>query len=93
MCAWRLEVEAGVAGVPHRVSKEEVLLGLTGELTATIDGRAERLRAGDVVLVPAGSTFGIDNSSGGPASAWVTTSVGLTATLDSGEAISPPWVR
>ncbi|WP_239158920.1 cupin domain-containing protein [Winogradskya humida] len=93
LCAWRLEVAPGTTGVPHRVSREEVLLLLDGELTATIDGVAATLRAGEAAMVPAGSTFGIDNVSGRPASAWVTTSVGLEATLDSGEVIRPPWTR
>jgi quercetin dioxygenase-like cupin family protein len=93
LCAWRLEVAAGTVGVPHRVSREEVLLVLSGELTATIEGTATTVRAGDVVRVPAGARFGLDNVSDGPATAWVTTSVGLEATLPDGSSISPPWVR
>ena len=93
LCAWRLDVAAGTTGIPHRVSREEVLLVLSGELTATIAGTAATLRAGEVAFVPAGALFGLDNSSAGPATAWVTTSVGLEATLPDGSAISPPWVR
>lgn len=93
LCAWRLEVAAGTVGVPHRVSREEVLVILSGELTATIDGVATALTPGDVIFVPAEATFCLDNGSGGPATAWVTTSVGLEATLADGSSISPPWVR
>ena len=93
LCAWRLEVAAGTTGVPHRVNREEVLLVLTGELTASINGAATTLRAGEVAFVPAGALFGLDNVSGAPATAWVTTSIGLEATLADGSTISPPWVR
>ena len=93
LCAWRLEVAAGTVGVPHWVSREEVLLVLTGELTATIEDETTTVRAGEVAFVPAGARFGLDNTSAGPASAWVTTSVGLEATLPDGSSISPPWVR
>lgn len=93
LCAWRLEVAAGSAGVPHHVSREEVLLVLTGELTATIEQAVSTVRAGDVLLVPAGARFGVDNVSDAPATAWVTTSIGLQATLPDGTSISPPWVR
>jgi len=93
LCAWRLEVAPGTPGVPHRVSREEVLLILGGELTATIDGVGTAVRSGDVVLVPAGASFALDNTSGAPATAWVTTTVGLEATLADGSSISPPWVR
>jgi quercetin dioxygenase-like cupin family protein len=93
LCAWRLDVAAGTTGVPHRVSREEVLLVLAGTLTATIDGAGTEVPAGGVVHVPAGATFGLDNNSDAPAAAWVTTSVGLRATLADGTTISPPWTH
>ena len=36
LCAWRLEVPAGSTGVPHAVSREEVLLVLDGTLRVTL---------------------------------------------------------
>jgi quercetin dioxygenase-like cupin family protein len=91
LCAWRLDVAPGTIGVPHRVNREEVLLVLTGELTATIDGAGTTVRAGDVIFVPAGGQFALDNASDAPATAWVTTSTGLEGTLADGSSISPPW--
>jgi quercetin dioxygenase-like cupin family protein len=41
LCAWRLEVPAGSSGVPHAVSREEVLLVLDGTLQVTLTGGAE----------------------------------------------------
>jgi quercetin dioxygenase-like cupin family protein len=93
LCAWRLDVAAGTVGVPHRVSHEEVFLALTGEFSASIDGVISVLRPGEAAFVPAGAMFGLDNTSDAPATAWVTTSVGLEATLPDGSSISPPWVR
>lgn len=93
LCAWRLDVAPGTIGVPHRVNREEVLLVLTGELTATLDGAGATARAGEVVFVPAGSLFALDNASDAPATAWVTTTIGLEATLADGSSISPPWAR
>ena len=93
LCAWRLEVPAGAEGVAHRVSREEIFLVLAGELVVTLDGVAGALAPGEIVLVPAGAELKVDNVSGAPATAWVTTSVGLQATLPDGSLISPPWVR
>jgi quercetin dioxygenase-like cupin family protein len=93
LCAWRLEVDSGTPGIPHRVSREEVLLIMSGEVTVTIDGIVTALRAGEVAFVPAGAMFGLDNTSGAPATAWVTTTVGFAATLPDGSSITPPWVR
>jgi quercetin dioxygenase-like cupin family protein len=41
LCAWRLEVPAGSRGVPHRVSKEEILLVLSGVLRVTLSAPPE----------------------------------------------------
>ncbi len=92
LCAWRLDVPAGLEGVPHRPSREEVLLVLHGELRITLDGSEVELRQGDVVLVPAGSEFRVD---GGPtgASAWVTTTPGLEAVTGDCSRIRPPWAQ
>ncbi|MGX6605529.1 cupin domain-containing protein [Micromonosporaceae bacterium Da 78-11] len=93
LCAWRLEIAAGTPGQAHHVSQEEVLLLLTGQITVTLDGVPGTLAPGEAVLVPAGAEFCVDNLSAEPASAWVTTRVGLRATLPDGSTISPPWVR
>ncbi|GIF03658.1 cupin domain-containing protein [Actinoplanes siamensis] len=93
LCAWRLEIAPGTAGIPHRVGKEEVILVLTGRIHVHLDGAVEQLDPGDVLRVPAGAEFGVDNRGPETAEAWVTTSVGLEATLPDGSVISPPWVR
>lgn len=93
LCAWRLEVAGGTPGLPHRVSHEEVLMLLSGSLTVTLDGEAAELAPGEAVLVPAGAEFSVANRTADPAAAWVTTTVGLEATLPDGSTIAPPWVR
>ncbi|TQS42415.1 cupin domain-containing protein [Cryptosporangium phraense] len=91
LCAWRLDVPAGTTGVPHRPSREEVLVVLGGAARVTIDGVAQIAGVGDVVLVPAGADFQIDVDGEEPLRAWVTTSVGLTAELPDGTTMTPPW--
>lgn len=93
LCAWRVEVPPGSTGTQHRVTREEVLLLLSGGLTVTLDGRVGAVAAGDVVVVPAGARLRVDNPAAAPATAWVTTTVGLEAELPDGSWISPPWVR
>jgi quercetin dioxygenase-like cupin family protein len=90
LCAWRLDVPAGLRGVAHRPTREEVLLLLDGELQITLDGRPARLRSGDVALVPAGSELRVDGGANA-ATAWVTTTCGLEAVLADGTRITPPW--
>ncbi|WP_436527555.1 cupin domain-containing protein [Actinoplanes sp. HUAS TT8] len=91
LCAWRLEIAGGTAGVRHRVGREEVFLLLSGRIQVYLDGVVEEMGPGDVLRVPVGAEFGIESDE--DAEAWVTTSVGLEATLPDGSVISPPWVR
>lgn len=90
LCAWRLDVPAGLEGVAHRPSREEVLLVFYGELQVILDGEPANVRQGDVVVVAANSELRLD---GGPtgASAWVTTTPGLEAVTADGSRIVPPW--
>jgi mannose-6-phosphate isomerase-like protein (cupin superfamily) len=94
LCAWRLEVPPGPAGLPHRVSHEEVFYVLSGALQVMLDGRpAEPAGPGDAIVVAPGTLLRVDNPGPGTAVAWVTTSVGLQAELPDGSRISPPWVQ
>jgi mannose-6-phosphate isomerase-like protein (cupin superfamily) len=91
LCAWRVEIPGRTEGVAHHVSREEVLYVLSGTMRAVLGDQAAEATAGDVVLVPADSKFRIDNPADGPATAWVTAGVGLTAVLPDGSQITPPW--
>jgi quercetin dioxygenase-like cupin family protein len=93
LCAWHIEIPAQTKGIRHRVSREEVLYVLSGTIEASVDGRAEQAASGDVILVPAGVEFGVDNPGDGPAAAWVTTSVGFRGVLPDGSWLAPPWTQ
>jgi quercetin dioxygenase-like cupin family protein len=57
-----INVFAGNQAVPeHTHEVEEVLLVAVGECTVTLDGRSEAVRAGDAVIVPAGSSHAISH--------------------------------
>ena len=93
LCAWRIEIPARTDGVPHHVSREEVLYVLNGTVRATVDGQPSEAAAGDAILVPAGARISVGNPAGEPAVAWVTTTVGFAGVLPDGSWISPPWTR
>ncbi|MGY5050626.1 cupin domain-containing protein [Streptomyces sp. 900105755] len=93
LCAWRGEIPAGTRAPAHTVNREEVLHLLVGELLVTVDGRTERVRAGDTVIVNPGATLTVENPTDHTALTWVTTSVGLEAELADGSRIVPPWAN
>ncbi|WP_446458492.1 cupin domain-containing protein [Streptomyces rochei] len=88
LCAWRGEIPAGTKAPAHTV-----LHLLTGELLITLDGRTERVTAGDTVIVNPGATLAVENPTDRTATSWVTTSVGLTAELADGTVLTPPWAN
>jgi quercetin dioxygenase-like cupin family protein len=57
-----LELEPGNELATHTDSAEEVLLVLTGEADAHVEGQRARLRAGQVAIVPAMAPHGLRNS-------------------------------
>ena len=90
LCAWRVEIPPCTEGVPHRISREEVLYVLTGTLRVTVDDQPEQAAPGDVVLAPAGSRLTVGNATDRPAAAWVTTTVGFADLLPDGTRITLP---
>lgn len=93
LCAWHIEIPGRTEGVPHHVSREEVLYILGGTLRVTVDEETADAAPGDVVLVPAGAQFGASNPADSPATAWVTTTVGFAGVLPDGSWFTPPWTR
>ncbi|MGW7268798.1 cupin domain-containing protein [Streptomyces sp. NPDC054842] len=93
LCAWRGEIPAGTKAPLHSVSREEIFHLLSGELLVTLDGRTERIEAGDVLIITPGAVFGVENPTRQPSTAWVTTSIGLEAELADGTRVTPPWAN
>lgn len=92
LAAWRTDISPRTPGRTHSMSQEECLYVLAGDLDIEIDDERFTATAGDAVLVPAGASFRLGNNTDQPAQAWVTTLLGMTATLD-GEELRPPWAQ
>ncbi|MFB7248137.1 cupin domain-containing protein [Streptomyces populi] len=93
LCAWRAEIPARHRAPVHTVDREEVIHLLSGELLVTLDGRTERITAGDTVIITPGATLGIENPTQEAALSWVTTSIGLRAELADGSVLTPEWAN
>lgn len=93
LAAWQAEFEPNTPGLEHTMTKEEILHVLDGVLEVDIDEQHYTARRGDAVLVPSGAQFRVSNDSAEPARAWVVTSLGMQASMGSGEAVSPPWAQ
>ena len=91
LCTWRVEIPAGSTGVPHTVTREQVLCLVAGSARVTLGDETRDVAAGDVIVVTVGPKFCLETTAESGATAWVTTSVGLQAELPDGSTITPPW--
>lgn len=93
LCAWRGEIPAGTKAPAHTVNREEIFHLLDGELLITLDDETHRITAGDALIINPGATLSVENPTDRTAISWVTTSIGLQATLADGTVITPPWAN
>jgi quercetin dioxygenase-like cupin family protein len=92
LCLWRVELQAESTGAGHRIHAEEVFVIVEGAVELAIDGEVHSLQVGDVAVVPAGASIGVDNAATVPAVMWVSTRVGFSAEMADGTPVTPPWV-
>jgi quercetin dioxygenase-like cupin family protein len=91
---WRLELAPGSTSPRHRLDREEVFLGLEGEVQADFDGSVTTVGAGDCLIVPAHTPFSLHVSSAVPFHAVACLPAGGQATvLPGGPTFVPPWAQ
>jgi quercetin dioxygenase-like cupin family protein len=94
IAAWQAEFAPRTPGRPHTMTEEEVLHVLTGALEMQVDDDRFTAVSGDAVLVPAGAVLTVGNAADEVARAWVTSVVGMKATmLEDGAQLAPPWAQ
>ncbi|WP_430332339.1 cupin domain-containing protein [Rhodococcus sp. ACT016] len=94
LAAWRADFSPDTPGQAHTMTEEEVLYVLGGALDVEIDDESFTARAGDCVLVPKGAVLRVTNATPEPASAWVTSLIGMKAAMHAGgDQIAPPWAQ
>ncbi len=95
LCTWRLCVASNYpAGEAHSLNREEVFIGLDGQLIVSVNGVAETLLPGDAITVPAGAQLQIANPSSAEAQALVCIAAGFTAVMADGQVVgTPPWAQ
>lgn len=91
-CVWQITVAPNTGGVPHRVTREEVFVAVSGTAKARLDGVDHELCAGDALLVPPDTQFALSNPSGEPFEAVVSFPVGGKAVTGDGT-FTPPWAE
>src|SRR3569833_2393562 len=63
---WLVEIAPGTPGTPHRLTREEVFVVLSGRAEVRLDGEVSVAGAGDAIVVPAGVPFALAAAGGAP---------------------------
>lgn len=90
---WRVSIPADVPPTEHHVTREEVLVFLSGRGVAMLDGEAHPVGPGDTLVLPPRTPFSLRASSPEPLEAIVCFPVGGQAVVGQGEPFTPPWAR
>ncbi len=88
---WRVVVQPGTPGTPHRVTREETFVAVQGRAVLEVDGVAHDLPAGSAAVIPAGSTLSLTNPGPEPFHAVTVLPVGGQVTVGDAPAFTPPW--
>jgi len=90
---WIVALPPGMAGVPHRLTREEVFVAIEGAARAELDGQVHELRAGSALVVPAGAEFRLGNPYGAPFRTVAVLPVGGQAVVGDAPPFTPPWAQ
>jgi quercetin dioxygenase-like cupin family protein len=88
---WQVELAPHADAQPHRVTREEIFVGIAGRAVATLDGVPHRVGAGDALVVRPGVDFALAVDGDAPFRALVCQPVGGGAVLPGGDPFTPPW--
>jgi mannose-6-phosphate isomerase-like protein (cupin superfamily) len=93
LCTWQLRVAPRhTSDGSHHLDHDEVFMVTAGSVQVEPEGPV--LRAGDAVVVPAGSPILLVNPDDEPAELFVAIRAGFSAVMADGTAIgTPPWAQ
>jgi quercetin dioxygenase-like cupin family protein len=90
---WRVRLPAGAPGLVHRLTREEIIVALTGEAEILLGGQIHRLPAGDLVVIPPGVDFSLSVPGHNDFEAIAILPVGGMAVVGGEAPFTRPWAR
>jgi len=89
---WRVQLRASSPPPPHRLTREEIFVVLSGSVRVRLASETSEARAGDAIVVPAGTELSLECSSE-VAELLCCLPVGGQAQLAGGALFTPPWAE
>ena len=88
---WRFTIAPKAPGLPHQLTREEIIIVLSGSAIAEIGKERHSLSEGDVIIVPARTDFSLSNDSEEAFEAFAVLPVGGQAIIGNDAPFTPPW--
>ena len=88
---WRAVLAPGHAGLPHKMTREEIVVALSGQGRVRIGQASVTLIAGDAFAVPAFTEFALECAGAEPFEAMVVLPTGGRAIVGTEEPFQPAW--
>ncbi len=93
LSTWRVELDTDAATPVHIIDREQVWMPLSGEFEIEAEGKVDRAKAGEAIVLPGGVVRQL-KAVGGPAQALVAMAVGGKAMMPGSEDRIPlPWAE
>jgi quercetin dioxygenase-like cupin family protein len=89
---WRIQLSASAEAAPHRLTREEVFVVLSGAVRVLLAGQASEAQQGDAIVVPPETDFAL-SCIGERAELLCCLPVGGKARLGDGPWFTPPWAE
>jgi quercetin dioxygenase-like cupin family protein len=90
---WRVEIPAGIDPVPHELTREELIIVLSGTARASLAGRVEDIGPGGAIVVPPDTPFSLAAAGAEPLTALAYLPVGGQGRVAGQEPFTPPWAQ
>jgi quercetin dioxygenase-like cupin family protein len=90
---WQFTLAPKAPGLPHQLTREEIIIALNGAAVAEIDGKRHRFSAGDAIIVPAKTSFALSNETDQPFTGMAVLPVGGQAVIGDSAPFTPPWAE
>ena len=89
---WRARLEPASAAAPHRLTREEIFVVLSGTLRVAFDGQTSEARAGDAIVVPRDTEVTL-SCLADAVEVLCCLPVGGQAQIADGPLFTPPWAE
>jgi quercetin dioxygenase-like cupin family protein len=89
---WQVEIPPGTPAAPHELTREEIIVVLSGTAEVSLGGVRAVARPGDAVVVPPDTPFELHAVGDEPLRAIAYLPAGGQARLG-GETFTPPWAE